>query len=102
MPAPVPIQIRYDNAGVLGAAAAAAGSGQAWNQQHAMDMQLIMQQIQAKQRAAELENQQSFEANQLQQAHDMQMQRIQAAQPPEQNYYSMADINAAGDPGAAM
>lgn len=99
MPAPVPIQIRYDDAGMLGAAAAASGQGQAWNQQHAMDMQLIMQQIQAKQQASMMQQQQDAELNKLQTAHDYQMQQIQASQPAPENYYQMSN---ASDPSTAM
>lgn len=98
MPAPVPIQIRYDNAGVLGAAAAAAGSGQAWQQQHAMDMQVIMQQIQAKQNAALMQQQSDAQMSQLQQAHDFQMQQTQANQPAPDNFYKMSDT----DPSTSM
>lgn len=45
MPAPTPIQIRYGPAGLLAQAASAAGQGDAWQNQHAQDMQFINNQL---------------------------------------------------------
>jgi len=51
MPAPVPIEFRYDDAGVLAKGAEAVGSGQAYNQQRLLDAQFLNSELDRRQRA---------------------------------------------------
>jgi hypothetical protein len=98
MPAPVPIQIRYGDDGLLGLAASQAGASGAFQRQKAMDMQLISQMLQNKVQASLQEDQQAHEDQLSNDAFAMQ----RAAQPPQQTYFSMADQASANDPGLAM
>lgn len=97
MPAPVPIQIRYGDNGVIGAAAAGAGAGAAFQRQKAMDMQLISQMLQNKVQASLQEDQQAHEDQLSNDAFAMQRA---AQQPQTGGYYAMSDLSA--DPGSAM
>lgn len=79
MPAPTPIQIRYGPAGLLAQAASLTGQGEAWQNQHAQDMQFINSRLQ---NADRLQQQvvagQQQDANRLQNAYaQTQPQQVQ-------------------------
>lgn len=85
MPAPTPIQIRYGPAGLLAQAASLSGQGDAWQNQHAQDMQFINNQLSNADRIQQqvIAGQQQS-ANRLQTAYAQTQPQV-AQQPPVDN-----------------
>ncbi len=66
--APQPIRIRYGDDGALGAAAVQAGKSAGFEQQKALDMQFISDEMTRRQQAAQFAQQNAMEAHKLQMA----------------------------------
>lgn len=65
MPAPVPIRIRYDNAGLLGTAASLVGKRRAFDRQHERDLSFLRGEMQRRQEQRQFNQQLDLKRQQL-------------------------------------
>ena len=79
MPAPVPIQIRYGPAGLLGQAAAAAGSYQGFSQQRDRDVNFLNNEMNRRQQSLIAQQQLEQESRKLEMAHALELERLRGS-----------------------